>query len=144
MVNKVDIIGNERVSLETIVVFGDIKIGDNYESSDINLLIKKLYETTFFSDISVELKNGVLSIAVKENPTINSIVLRGEKAEKYKTAIMNLFNLKDKGSFINNYVKSDINVMKEFYRSLGFYFVKIDVEVQELKQNLLLQNIQHW
>ena len=135
VVNKVDIIGNERISLETIVVFGDIKIGDNYESLDINLLIKKLYETTFFSNISVELKNGVLSIAVKENPTINSIVLRGEKAEKYKTAIMNLFNLKDKGSYINNYVKSDINVMKEFYRSLGFYFVKIDVEVQELKQN---------
>ena len=135
VVNKVNIIGSERVSLETIVVFGDIKIGDNYESSDINLLIKKLYETTFFSDISVELKNGVLSIAVKENPTINSIVLRGEKTEKYTTAIMNLFSLKDKGSFINNYVKSDINVMKEFYRSLGFYFVKIDVEVQELKQN---------
>ena len=135
VVNKVNIIGNERISLETIVVFGDIKIGDNYESLDINLLIKKLYETTFFSNISVKLKNGVLSIAVKENPTINSIVLRGEKTAKYTTAIMNLFNLKDKGSYINNYVKSDINVMKEFYRSLGFYFVKIDVEVQELKQN---------
>ena len=130
VVNKVDIIGNERISLETIVVFGDITIGKNYESSDINLLIKKLYETTFFSDISVELKIGVLSIAFKENPTINSIVLRGEKAEKYKTAINNLFNLKEKISFINNYVKSYINVMKEFYRSLGYYFVKIDSKLE--------------
>ena len=91
VIKRVEVKGNERISAETIIVFGDIEIGKNYESSDVNLLIKKLYETTFFSDISVELKNGVLSIAVKENPTINSIVLRGEKAEKYKTAILNLF-----------------------------------------------------
>ena len=29
-------LGNDRVSLETIVVFGDITIGSNYESEDIN------------------------------------------------------------------------------------------------------------
>ena len=52
VVNKVQIEGNERVSKETIVIFGDIKIGFNYESSDINLLIKKLYETKFFSKYS--------------------------------------------------------------------------------------------
>ena len=53
IVNEVKIEGNERISLETIVIFGDIVIGKNYEASDINLLIKKLYETNFFSNISV-------------------------------------------------------------------------------------------
>ena len=51
IVNKVKIQGNERISLESIMVFGDITLGNNYESQDINLLIKKLYETNFFSDI---------------------------------------------------------------------------------------------
>ena len=74
IVTKVEVKGNERISPETIVVFGDITIGKNYEPSDINLLIKKLYETTFFSNISVELQNGQLSIIVKENPIINLIV----------------------------------------------------------------------
>ena len=37
------------------MIFGDIEIGKNYEASDVNLLIKKLYETTFFSNISVEI-----------------------------------------------------------------------------------------
>ena len=54
--------GNDRISLETIAIFGDILIGKDYEPSDINLLIKKLYETTFFSDISVELKNNKLKL----------------------------------------------------------------------------------
>ena len=82
-VNKVKIVGNDRITLESILVFGDIEIGSNYESSDINLLIKKLYETNFFLDISVELKNNLLIINVRENPIINSIVFKGEKAEKY-------------------------------------------------------------
>ena len=41
VVNKVKIVGNERISLESVIVFGDINIGDNFESSDLNLLIKK-------------------------------------------------------------------------------------------------------
>ena len=72
IVKKVEVKGNERISLETIVIFGDIIIDKDYKVSDINLLIKKLYETSFFSDISVELKNGVLRINVEENSIIKS------------------------------------------------------------------------
>ena len=31
IVNKVEVKGNERITLETIVIFGDITIGKNYE-----------------------------------------------------------------------------------------------------------------
>ena len=57
VVNEVEVGGNQRISLETIIVFGDITKGKNYESSDINLLIKKLYDTNYFTNISVELEN---------------------------------------------------------------------------------------
>jgi len=134
-VNKVEAKGNERISLETIVVFGDIEIGKNYEASDISTIIKKLYDTTFFSNISVELENGLLSIIVEENPVINSIVYEGEKAKKYIEAINEFLTLREKTSFRDNYIKSDINVLREFYRQLGFYFVKIDLEVEKLDRN---------
>ena len=42
IVEKVEVTGNERISNETIIIFGDVVVGKNYESSDINLLIKKL------------------------------------------------------------------------------------------------------
>ena len=135
IVNKVDVKGNGRISLETIVVFGDITIGQNYDSEDINLLIKKLYETSFFSNIAVELENGQLNILVKENPIINSIIFKGEKAKKYREAVTELLTLREKGSFVNNYIKSDVNIMKEFYKALGFYFVEIDVEKEVLNKN---------
>jgi len=53
VVKKIEIKGNERISAETITIFGDMSVGKNYEISDINSLIKKLYDTTFFSNISI-------------------------------------------------------------------------------------------
>ena len=135
VVNTLKVEGNERISDETIVVFGDILIGSNYNSSDLNLLIKKLYESNFFSDISAEIKNGELSIIVSENPIIQSVEINGESARKYIKKINELIFLKEKNAYVKNNLKSDINIIKEFYRSLGFYFVKIDVDMEILKKN---------
>ena len=135
IVNKVEVKGNQRISLETIVVFGDIVVGNNYERSDVNLLIKKLYDSNFFSNISVKLEYNLLTITVKENPLINSIVLEGEKADKFKEKLIELLTLREKGSFVENSVKQDVNIIKMFYRSLGYYFVKIDSEIEKLDKN---------
>ena len=135
IIKKIKVLGNDRVSIETIMVFGDITIGSNYESEDINLLIKKLYETNFFSNISINLENGNLSIVVAENPIINSVIFEGEKAKKYKKVLHELIVLREKTSFLRNNIKSDINIIKEFYRNLGFYFVKIDAVIKELAKN---------
>ena len=134
-VKKIEVNGNERISAETIMIFGDIALGKDYQTSDLNSLIKKLYETTFFSDISVKIENNVLLVDVKENPIIDSIVFDGEKAAKYTEKIIELVSLRENGSFVENNVKSDINLIKNFYRSLGFYFVKIDMDLEKLKKN---------
>jgi len=135
IINKITVNGNERITLETIAIFGDIEFGENYEERDINLIIKKLFETNFFSNISAELNNGILEINVKENPIINSIVFNGEKASKYKDAISEALTLKEKSSFISGFVKSDVNLIKQFYKQLGYYFVEIDAEKEVLKNN---------
>ena len=135
IVKSVDVIGNKRITLETVMVFGDITVGKDYKTSDINSLIKKLYETNYFSNISVELINGRLSITVEENPIINLVIFNGEKAEKHKKKITELIVLKEKSSYMKNFVKSDVNIMKEYYSNLGFYFAKIDVEIEKIGNN---------
>jgi len=135
VVNKIEVKGNERISSETIVVFGDISVGKNYEPSDVNILIKKLYDTTFFSNISVVVKNNILIITVEENPIINSVTFKGEKAKKFKEKLRELLSLRENSSFVENNIKSDINLIKEFYRSLGFYFIKIEIDIVKLEKN---------
>jgi outer membrane protein insertion porin family len=135
IVNKVEAKGNERISLETIIIFGDVSVGKNYEDSDISLLIKKLYETSFFSNISVELINNKLTINVKENPIVNTITFNGEKAKKYIEAFNEFLLVREKTSYVSSNIKNDVDLIKSFYRSLGFYFVKIEAEIQKLEKN---------
>ena len=134
-INKVNVKGNERISSETVLIFGDITIGQKFEASDASLLIKKLYETTFFSNISVDFKDNVLTINIKENPIINTITLSGEKAKKNREKIKELLSNREKSSYVDTNINNDINFIKGFYRSLGFYFVNIETEVQTLDKN---------
>ena len=135
-IKKLEVTGNNRISAETIMVFGDIALGKDYEKSDINSLIKKLYDTNFFSNITVSFSDeGTLTITVKENPIINSIDFDGEKAKKFKAKIVEFLLLRENGPLLENDIKKDINLIKEFYRSQGYYFVKIDAEVARLDNN---------
>ena len=98
IINKVVADGNKRVTVESIIVFGDIEIGSNYEQKDLSLLIKKLYETNFFSSISATIKSNVLSISVVENPFVNRISFEGEKSKKSLERLRDLLALSEKSS----------------------------------------------
>ena len=130
ILNKVEIKGNKRISDQTIQVYGDIQLNKNYKNEDINEILKKLYNTNFFSNISTNFSNGILTINVTENPIIYSIDIKGEAAKKFKEQIFKIISLKEKSSYIENYVKSDIEIIKNFYKSLGYYSVKVEAEKQ--------------
>ena len=53
IVNKIEISGNKRISNETIKVLGQISKGKNLNDSDLNKILKELYETDFFSDVQI-------------------------------------------------------------------------------------------
>ena len=133
-VDKITIQGNKSISNETIKIFGDVKKGD-YSERDINLLIKKLYETGFFSSVSVEVKNKNLYINVKEFPLINQIVFKGEKAKKYLEKLDEYLTLKESVSFSKDKLNRDVKTIKEFYKQAGYYFVDLNVDIEELSDD---------
>ena len=73
IVKELKVEGNDRISIETIKVYGEIKIGSDYSSQELNEILKNLYSTNFFENINLELKDGILKIDLKEYPIINSI-----------------------------------------------------------------------
>ena len=40
--------GNDRISEETILMFADVKIGDDLTASEINDILKNIYKSEFF------------------------------------------------------------------------------------------------
>ena len=75
ILKEIIITGNDRISDETLIVYGEIEKNKNYTQDEINTIIKNLYDTKFFSKISINFSNGILKIIVEENPIINSITL---------------------------------------------------------------------
>ena len=48
IIKKIDISGNERVSDETVKVYGGVSLNQDIDNLKINEIIKKLYSTNFF------------------------------------------------------------------------------------------------
>ena len=135
VVKEVKVIGNVRVSPETIVLFGDIKVNEDYNAQKINELSKQLYDTNFFSNIKIDLNNGVLEISVKENPIIQKLIFKGIKAKKFKEAIKEAIELKEKTSYVENKLNKDIQKIKSAFKNLGFYFVEVEAYAKENVNN---------
>ena len=135
IVNKLDIIGNKRISQETIKVYGEIEIGKNYTNSDLNEILKKLFDTNFFEDINVNLSNGNLIVEVKEYPYIFSVDLIGEKSNTIKKEILNKLELQPQESFIQNKLVEDTNLIKKLYNSLGYNFIEIKSKIEKIDEN---------
>ena len=130
IIKKIEIEGNDRVSDETIKVYGDISINQNIDNFKINEIIKNLYSTNFFEDINVSLTNGTLFIKVEEHPVINEIIIIGEKAKKYKEAIKKNIQSKKNGPYNKSFIARDEQTIKKIYQSVGFNFLEIESKVE--------------
>jgi outer membrane protein insertion porin family len=138
IVNKIEITGNERISSETIIMFSDVKTQQDLNQNEINKILKNLYETNFFKNIEVSFKNNVLKIKVNENPIIDKIVIEGIRADKIKKAISAKLSLKSRSSFNQFLLTKDNNEIKNSLKSLGYYFSKIDTQIEKLDNNRII------
>ena len=134
IIKKIQISGNDRVANETILMFSKINIGDNIQNNDVNDLLKRLYDTNFFQDVSIEFKANLLSIIVEESPIIENISYNGIKSETLKQKIISGLKLKSRSSYNEILLKDDKNKMLSSLKTLGYYFSNIEIE----KKNLLI------
>ena len=114
IVTKIDIVGNERISSETIKMFAGVSLNDDLSENDLNIILKKLYDTNFFDLVSVKISNKGLFIKVKENPIIQNIDFRGIKALKILEGLKKNTTLKSRSSFNEVLLEKDKNEIKIF------------------------------
>ena len=72
-IRSIKIMGNERISKETILLFSKISKNSKITNKNqLNDIFKNLYETNFFSDIKVNFKNNVLTITMSRELLMKS------------------------------------------------------------------------
>ena len=135
IVNSIKVEGNSRLSIETIKVYGEIEIGKNYDSSDLNQINKNLFQTKFFKNIEISLDKGELLILVEEYPLINTVIIDGEKTKKIKEALLERLSISENRSFTENNLIKDKTLIQNIYASLGYNFVEVSHTIDELSEN---------
>ena len=136
-VNKIEIIGNDRIADETIKMFISVDIKDEINDEKLNKILKDLYETEFFKDISVKFDNQILSIIVQENPIIEKIIYNGIKSSRILEIIKQDTLIKQRSSFNENSLKKEKLKIENILKSLGYYNSSLNVLVNKLDNNLI-------
>ena len=134
-IKEIKISGNSRISDETIRVFSDLDLSQNFEDINLNNLIKELYETNYFSDVSIKYENQILYINVVENPIVQNIVIEGVKANKLKDQIYDSLKIKEKNSFVEDISKKDVTRISNSLKKNGYYFSEVDLLVETKNNN---------
>ncbi len=137
-IKKIEVTGNNRISLETIKMFSKVYIGQNIVDINLNDVLKNLYNSYFFEDVSVELRDDTLIIDVKEAPIIENISFSGIKAKKIDKEIRSNLLLKSRSSFNNFLLSKDKKNIQNALKNFGYYFSEVETYITYLEDNKIV------
>ena len=135
IINKIEVNGNDRLANETVILFSELNVNDNINSEDLNTAFKNLYNTDYFKDIKINIKNGNLSIEVIENPLIQSIIINGIKKQSIIDELKKITKKIEKYPYLENIINDQKNTLLNIVRSVGFYFAQIETRIEDNNNN---------
>ena len=132
---EIIVVGNERLSVETILMFSGLKLGQDINESDLNLSIKKLYKTDYFKNIKFSSQGEILKIEIVENPIIQTIKIEGIKNKSLLKQLFVITKKSEKYPYLKKKVRAQKNLLLNSVRASGFYFAEISTKLIDNKNN---------
>ncbi len=137
VLKEFEVIGNERISTETIKIFSKVSINENLDNNSLNEIIKNLYNTGFFRNINLSFENNKLSIVVQENPIIENINYNGIKSQTILKALTDNSFIKERSSFNEINLKNEKIRLDTVLNDLGYYNSYVEILVTDEENNLV-------
>ena len=139
--SRVDVAGNQRVEADTVRAFAGIEPGQPVTPEQMNLAVRKLFDTGLFQDVQVMPEAGRLVITVVENPTINQIAFEGNDALD-DDKLAEVVQLKPRLAYSVAAAEADAQRIIDAYRAQGRYaasVVPVIIRLPENRVNLVFQ-----
>ena len=127
VISSLNVSGNKRISKESVIVFGNIELNKNYSENDLNIILKKLYQTNFFKSINLEIENKILNIRLIENPIVESLTITGIKQKSLEEKLRTFLSLKERSSFVESIFLKDINIITDIVKQNGYFLSLIHI-----------------
>ncbi len=133
-IQALEVRGNQRIEIGTVLSYLAIEIGDPYSPERIDRSLKTLFATGLFADVSITRQGTTLFVDVVENPIINRVVFEGNKAidnaDFYKE-----IKLGPRIVYTRSRVQADLQRMTDLYRRKGRFAATIEPKIIQLPQN---------
>lgn len=133
-VRDIRVEGNQRLEAETVKTYLGIKPGVDATAYDLDVALKKLYDTGFFSDLSIDQNAGVVTVHVVENANINEVLFEGN-SKIDKDDLEKEITLKSRSVYTRTKVQKDLKRLLDVYRRHGYYSAQITPQIIQLEQN---------
>jgi outer membrane protein insertion porin family len=143
ILEKIEIVGNDRVTPETILYYLTVREGDYFSVDQFRRDFRVLWSTGFFSNITFEEGPGtrgrIVRITVEENPVVRAITYKTGKKVK-ESDIVNKLKEKDQAILAYSYYSPyKIQRIKDTITDLlfekGLLASKIDSEIVKQGKN---------
>ena len=134
-IESFNIIGNDRVSKETIIMFSSLNIGDEINDNLLNDALKKLYYTDYFKQVELSVTDQIINISVIENPIIQSVIVEGVNVDSLEKKIKEVTLKIEKYPFVENKVNDQVVLLKNILKSYGYYFVELETSINKNLNN---------
>jgi len=86
LIERIDVVGNERITKETVMYYLSSREGDYFDPAVLKKDFRVLWSTGFFTDIKIEESDGprgkIVTITVEETPLIKTITYKTGKKIK--------------------------------------------------------------
>ena len=128
VINKILIKNNNRITNQSIITYGKIEIGKEYNNSNLNEILKNLYNTNFFKNVSLSIEGETLVIDVEENQIIQSVIINGIESNSIKSSILKKLYSKDKSPFLIEKIKVDKTRILNLLNISGYYLANVEVQ----------------
>ena len=132
-----EILGNKRISDQTIINIIDFKKNKKYNVEDLNNFQKKLYNTNYFSKVSLKIVKNTIQILVEENPIIDFFYINGVINKKREEFFYENLALGQNKIFSEALLKKDIENIKDNYQDAGFFDVEVNTNISKISGNAL-------
>ena len=137
--------GNRRIEKDAILGVMQTREGEILSPAHLREDLKAIYKMGYFTDVRLDASDTpegrILTVLVKEKPSIREIMVEGNRKLK-KDKIIEVMNLKPFSVASEGAIKEDINKVQQAYREKGYYEAQISYELVpagEHEVNLMLQ-----
>ena len=150
VINTINFIGLNNATENSLLDKIPLKIGDEYSDSSSDSIIKSLFKTGLFSDISIINNEDILDITLVENPTVKYFEFNLDKDLSFSSWLKNekmlitteileteleSNNLTAGNPFTQNQLDKLVSELKSKYSESGYFNAVIDQNISLDSQN---------